>query len=230
MSHKDKHGRVTDLEGDPQNFSSENFGGGKSGRTRPELVKRRMNRKSTIISGRTIGEKREHLETANERAAARKKDKRKNALRITFVTLGFVALMILLICISSSFISQKRELVVEEEKPVITSAEPTIEIVDEDASTTGGKITSRMREFIGLAELDFKNLGYQPIKAVIPANSIREVDFYLDGYTGFIKTLIDRDAAVSVEDADRMIRYLKDQEVFDFEYIDVRIEGKAFWK
>ena len=31
------HGRVTDLEGDPQNvLRSKNFGGGKSGRTRPE--------------------------------------------------------------------------------------------------------------------------------------------------------------------------------------------------
>ena len=75
MGNKNKHGRVTDLEGDPQNISSENFGGGKSGRTRPELVKRRMHRKSTIVSGRTIGEKRERLETKNERAAARKKHK-----------------------------------------------------------------------------------------------------------------------------------------------------------
>ena len=44
----------------------------------PQIARRSMNRKSTIKSGRTIGEKREHLETANERAAARKKDKRKN--------------------------------------------------------------------------------------------------------------------------------------------------------
>ena len=87
-----------------------------------------------------------------------------------------------------------------------------------------------MKEYIGQAEVDFRELGYQPIKAVIPVGSIREVDFYLDGYTGFIKMIIDRGTGVSVEDADRMIKYLADIDVSDFSYIDVRIEGKAYWK
>ena len=37
----------------------------------PELARRRENRNSTIMSGLTIGEKRERLETKSERAAAR---------------------------------------------------------------------------------------------------------------------------------------------------------------
>ena len=87
-----------------------------------------------------------------------------------------------------------------------------------------------MTRYIGRAEKDFRDLNYKPIKAVIPQNSIREVDLYLDGITGYIKMTIDRDSAISVEDADRMIRYLTEKEIEEFNYIDVRIDGKAFWK
>ena len=38
---------------------------------------------------------------------------------------------------------------------------------------------------------------------------------------------IDRGAGVSVEDADRMIKYLNGG---GFEYIDVRVEGKGYYK
>ncbi|MBQ9180683.1 hypothetical protein IJ135_01140 [Candidatus Saccharibacteria bacterium] len=91
-------------------------------------------------------------------------------------------------------------------------------------------ITSRMSEYIGQAEADFRELGYTPVKAVIPSGSIREVDFYLDGQPGRIKTIIDRGTGVTVEDADRMLRYLASIGVTSFEYIDVRVEGKAYYK
>ena len=42
--------------------------------------------------------------------------------------------------------------------------------------------------------------------------------------------IIDRDTAVSVEDADRMLRYLSDQGTVEFQYIDVRLPHKAYWK
>ena len=42
----------------------------------PTLARRSANRHSTIKAGRTIGEQREKLETANERELARQKDKR----------------------------------------------------------------------------------------------------------------------------------------------------------
>ena len=182
--------------------------------------------------GRTISEKRERPETKNERAAARKKDKQKNARRVILVTIVFIALAGILVYLGFTFLGQDRE----EQSPTPSEAtpttvyEPTIEIIDEDASATGGKITSRMREYIGQAEADFKDIGYTPVKAVLPANAIREVDFYLDGYTGYIKLIIDRDSAVSVEDADRMLRFLSTQGVSEFQYIDVRIDGKAFWQ
>ena len=197
--------------------------------TRPELAHRKMNRQSTFRMGRTIGEKREKLETRNERNAARKQDKKRQARRIIFTVVGFVALVGILIFLCFFFVGSGKptSAPVVSEEPV--STEPTIEIVDEDASV-GSHITNRMRSYIGQAEQDFRDLGYKPIKAVIPSGAIREVDFYLENHPGFVKLYIDRDSAVSVEDADRMLRYLESQGINDFHYIDVRIAGKAYWQ
>lgn len=196
--------------------------------TPPKLVKRRENRKSTFKLGRTIGEKREKLETANERALARKKDKKKKALRVFLTIIGFCALAAILVLLFKSLIIHEEPSVLEEE--LDTNYTPTIEVIDAAASSSNGKITARMTSYIGRAEKDFRDLGYRPVKVVIPSQSIREVDFYLEDVSGYIKLTIDRDSAVSVEDADRMLRYLSEREIENFEYIDVRIDGKAYWK
>lgn len=197
----------------------------------PKLVNRRDHKKSTFTAGRTIGEKRERLETKRERAAAREKDKRKNRIRIISVTLGFIAMIAILIFLATSFLHREPEPeLTPEPEPTTASYQPTIEIVDDSASATGGKITSRMENYIGMLESDLKGYGYTPTKAVIPVGSIREVHFYLDGYSGYLKTTIDRDAGVTAEDADRMLRYLGGQGIADFEYIDLRLDGRAFWK
>ena len=200
---------------------------GEDSPTAPKLAKRSAHRKSQIISGRTIGAKRERLETANERAAARKKDKHRSAIRILFTTLGFLTLAIILVAIYFIFIKQDN-VIYDDDTAVSVVEEPTIEIIDE--GSTGGKITSRMKQYLGRVEECFKEKGYQAVRAVIPSSSIREVHLYLDGYEGFIKMFIDRDPAISVEDADRMIRYLKEQGIESFSYIDVRIDGKAYWQ
>ena len=41
---------------------------------------------------------------------------------------------------------------------------------------------------------------------------------------------MDRDTAVSAEDAFRMVRYLENQGITEYQYIDVRLPGKAYWK
>ena len=185
-------------------------------------------KKTSIKSGRTIGERREHLETASERMAAHKKIKFWQKFRLIFTILIFSILIALVVHIGA-LIFHYDGATPQGSNTVIIPYSPTIEVIDED-TTAGGHITSRMKEYIGQAEADFRELGYQPTKAVIPVGSIREVDFYLDGYTGFIKMIIDRGTGVSVEDADRMIRYLASIDVGDFSYIDVRIDGKAYWK
>lgn len=189
-----------------------------------------MPRGGKIVVGRTIGERREHLETANERAAAREKDKRRNRFRILTVSIAFIAFIGVLILLARIFFTPPAEPAVTTEPEPAISYEPTIEIVDSSASATGGKITSRMKSFIGMIESDLKEYGYKPVRAVIPVDSIREVDLYLEGYNGYFKTTIDRDAAVTAEDIDRMLRYLAGQGIADFEYIDVRTDGRAFWK
>lgn len=199
----------------------------------PKLVSRRDHKKSTFQLGRTIGEKREHLETRNERAAARKKDKQKKTTRLILSILGFIILIVILIILAKSFFDSKREDVAIDAPDAVeptASVAPTIEIIDESASATGGKITNRMREYIGQLEAKLKSYNITPTKAVIRKDAIREVDFYLDGYTGYIKTVIDRGAGVTAEDTERMLRYLAEQGITDFEYIDVRIDGRAFWK
>lgn len=194
----------------------------------PTLARRSANRHSTIKAGRTIGEQREKLETANERELARQKDKRKSHLRVFFVSFGFIILVAILAVVYFAFArSGEEQPIVEEPEPTY---QPTIEVVDEDAAATSSKITSRMKDYIGQAEIDFRALGYQPTRAVLPAGAVREIDFYLDGYSGYIKMFIDRPTAVSVEDADRMLRYLSGQGITEFQYIDVRLPHKAFWK
>lgn len=196
----------------------------------PKLAKRRANHKSTIMSGRTIGEKRERLETRNERAAARKKDKKKAARRVVFTILGFMVLGVAAVLVARNFIVNNEPEPIAEPTESTPEYRPTIEVIDEDASAAEGKITSRMESFIGKLERDFKDLGYRPAKAVIPTGSIREVDFYLEDHPGFVKTTIDRDSAVTAEDADRLIRYLTGQGIAEYQYIDVRLPGRAFWK
>lgn len=194
----------------------------------PKLAHRVANRHSAMKSGRTIGERREKLETSNERLAARKQAKRQKRLRVFFVSIGFIILMAILAIVYFVFFEKREEVFPEATDTEVYA--PTIEVVDEDAAATSGKITSRMSEYIGQVEAEFRALGYQPTKAVLPTNSIREVDFYLDGHNGYIKMITDRSAAVSVEDADRMLHYLAGQGITNFSYIDVRISGKAYWK
>jgi hypothetical protein len=187
-----------------------------------------MNHKSSIKIGRTIAERREHLETANERAAFRKKDKIKKALRIILTIVGFIALIAILIGLYFNFRNAETRL--EELNNSNPTPTPTVEIIDEASLSTGGHLTIRMVEFINQVSNSLRELGYKPTKAVIPTGSIREVRIYLDGRNGFVKTTIDRGAGVTAEDADRMLRYLADSGIEEFEYIDVRIDGKAYWK
>ena len=194
---------------------------------KPKLVNRRENRKSSFQMGRTIGEKREKLQTANERAAARKKDKKKKTFRAAITIVGFLALGVVLILLCLTFIGSNGDPVIIE-PGVAEEYDPSIEIIDEDAPSE--QISNRMRSYIGQAEKDFRDLGYTPVKAVIPTGAIREIDFYLQDRPGYIKMIINRGTAVSVEDADRMIRYLEENGIGDYSYIDVRVEGKAYWK
>ena len=180
------------------------------------------------MAGRTIGERREKLETANERAAARRKDKNKKAMRFVVATVIFLLMIGILVFLLATFTKQaKDEIMVEDVSQI--EIQPTIEIIDEDVAS-GGQVTNRMREFVGQVEADLAEYGIKATRAVVPKGAVRQINIYIDGHNGFIKMLINRGAGVSAEDSNRMLKYLESIGVGDFEYIDVRVEGKAYWK
>ena len=196
--------------------------------TPPKLVRRRENRHSVLKTGRTLSAKREHIETSTERIIAHQKFKKRQNIRILLTIVIFAIAIAALVGLGVALSKNTSEEPSKESHNELVVYQPTIEIIDEDSLSS--HITNRMKEYIGQAEADYRELGLIPVKAVIPTGAIREVDFYLDGHPGFIKMILDRETAVSVEDASRMINYLEKQGISDYQYIDVRIPGKAYWK
>lgn len=223
------------ISGAPASASSTPVNSPASAPAPPKLARRNLNRHSTLRSGRTIGEKRERLETASERTAAHRKIKQKHLIKMCLAAAGFLVVLVAIIGLAQLLMDGTRgsgEVPAPSADNSAVSYIPTIEIIDEDRGgiATGANLTSRMREYIGQVEHSFREAGLTPVRAVIPTGAIREVDFYLDSYTGRFKMITDRGAGVSVEDAVRMLKYLTEHEISDFEYIDVRLDGKAYWK
>lgn len=182
--------------------------------------------------GKTITAERESLETSSERFEARKQVKKKKTFRLALTILIFGGVFGVLAYFLAPIVNSFFEngLNNGDGGDVAIVYEPTVEIVDMDAAVTGGAITERMRNYIGQIEVDFKDSGYKVVKVVIPSGSIREIDVYLEGKNGFIKATIDRGTGVTVEDADRMMRYLTEKGIAEFEYIDVRVPERGYWK
>ena len=170
--------------------------------------------------GRTIAGEWERQESESERLAARKKTKTKKIAK----TLVLVASVAVIVGIAAMEISVWISNRVEEEKAA-KIVQPTIEVIDE----AGTGITPRMKEFIGQLERDMADLGLPVNRAVVPAGKMREVHVFLNGQEYYIKMNIDREPAVSAEDAKRMVNYVTERNVKP-EYIDVRVKGKGYYK
>lgn len=194
----------------------------------PKLASRRQNRKSNLRTGRMLTPRREKQTTASERRAAQKREQRRKNWRIGLTVAGFLVVVGGMVVIVKQAMNGRQPVASEEPVTVEVKYAPTIEVVD--GAGTAVRLPDRTNEYIGQVEADLKELGYQPTRAVIPAGAIREVDFYVEGKTGFIKMTVDKGAGISAEDADRMIRYLDSKGITDFLYIDVRVEGKGFWR
>ena len=104
--------------------------------------------------------------------------------------------------------------------------EPIAEIIDENA---GGVVSARVKEFVVRLEDDLAYEGYKVLRVVLPFQKTRQVDVYLEDRVEYYKLSIDRGSAVSAEDVARMVRYLNAKELM-VGYVDVRVEGKAFYK
>ncbi len=176
--------------------------------------------KGTMRVGRTIAQEWERQESESERLQARKREKAKKIVKVLSLVavLGIIATVIV---VEVSIWSENRE----KAEKAATAIVPTVEIIDE--GHVG--ITSRMKEFVGIIEGDFKDIGYTVNRAVVPAGKNREIDVFLDGYDYYVKLNMDRGTAVSAEDASRMIKYVTEKDIHP-QYIDVRVKEKGYYK
>lgn len=108
---------------------------------------------------------------------------------------------------------------------------PRVSVEDQSgvAFSDSNAIPRRLIAYIGqlTGALQTNNIGVVT-RIVIPASS-REVDVYLEGRDYAIKTHIDREAFETAGDIKSAFGYL-DQKAIRPSYIDVRVEGKAFYK
>ena len=169
------------------------------------------------IAGATNNARKRNL----EHIAARKKQQRKNALIVLCILIILVSVGIMV----GNYIAQKaaeREAALTEENPL----EPTVAIVDENV---GDNISSRTKVFVARLEADAKDYNLKIDHVVLPFQKAREILVYFDGRKEYYKMTSERGSAVQVEDAERMMRYL-DGKALAPEYVDLRVEGRAYYK
>lgn len=172
--------------------------------------------------GRTIVAERERAESDSERMMARKKAHRKQKTSIIIVLLMAVVLGLAFYIGMDEFLNRREETTTQE----VEKIKITAQIVDED---NRGQISTRTRSYIAQLEQDLRELGYRVTKVTLPTGMSRELFVDLDGRPGYFKVNLDRATAVTAEDIDRMVRYLAEKEIVP-EYVDVRIDGKAYYK
>lgn len=170
--------------------------------------------------GRTIVAERERAESDSERMMARKKAHRKQRTSVVVVLLMGVILGLILY-IGVNELNERRE-----EADEVAEVEIKAQVIDED---NRGRISTRTKVYIAQLEKDLAALGYTVTKVTLPTGTSRELYVDLEGKTGYFKVNLDRETAVTAEDMDRMVRYLEKNGV-EPEYVDVRLEEKAYYK
>jgi hypothetical protein len=111
-------------------------------------------------------------------------------------------------------------------------APPAVQIVDNSGIQVqaGQAVASnRFLGFVGRAVGLSKTFGYNVQQVIIPSDTTREVELRVEGVAYPVKLSVDRSAGEQAEDMARVIKYLKSRNI-NPEYIDVRTEGKAFYK
>lgn len=172
--------------------------------------------------GQTIVAEREKVETASERMHARQKTKHKRTFAIIVVLLILAALVI------AAIIAWRKLIPNEPTKIEATPVTPQAMIVDE-ASGNNSNITTRLKEYVANLETDLKDSGYKVARVTLPAGKSREIYVDVEGRPYYFKVNTDRGAGVTAEDISRMIKYLDGKDIKPSKYVDVRVEGKAFY-
>ena len=161
------------------------------------------------------------------RLAREQKEKKEQRHKIVFVALGAVGVLLLLAVIAKGFSSLQEMVTSKNEKEKIASIAPTVNIINENGQND--EISNRVKTFVARVEEGVSDNDLRVEHAVLPSGRIREVDVFLKGRGERYKMNLDRGVAVQVEDAVRMKKYL-DQNNLQAEYVDIRVEGRAFYK
>ena len=170
------------------------------------------------IAGATNNARKRNL----EHIAARKKQQRKNAFIVLCVLIIIASVSIFLINYVSKKVAERETVLTEQGGPT----EPTVAIIDENA---GNNVSSRAKLFVARLEADAKEYNLKIDHVVLPFQKAREMLVFFDGRKEYYKITSERGSAVQIEDAERMIRYLDSKSITP-EYVDLRVEGKAYYK
>lgn len=111
-------------------------------------------------------------------------------------------------------------------------ATPSIAIEDNSGVQLDGGVatSSSFLSFVGKTAVALSEQeGLQVERVVIPQGSARYVEFYLTGRNYPFKAQITRDATSQAHDIAVMTRYI-DSHGISPQYVDCRVEGKAYWK
>ena len=193
----------------------------------PELVeelppRRRKNQDERFRVGRAMaGDAFCDRELKQERLQAAKRRQRKNIATV----IGAVVLLGVVLIVAINFITS----VIAEREAALAPApvrEPTVAIVDENV---GENVSDRVKQFVVRLEDDIKLEGLEIDRVVLPYQKVRQIDVYIKDRKEYYKLSVDRSSAVQAEDLGRMLRYLDDKKI-SCSYVDLRVEGKAYYK
>jgi len=108
---------------------------------------------------------------------------------------------------------------------------PKVTIVDKNATKlSGGLVASnRFLSFVGQIVGDLQEEGLTVTKAIIPTLTTRQLEVHIKGVKPYFKLTVDRLAGEQSEDIVRIVRYFKKHGT-NPTYVDVRVQGKAFYK
>ena len=174
--------------------------------------------------GRTIAGNRDSAESELARQQLLEKREKKKRVQLLLLGVVVVATVVLGVIIIQSAV--KKVPATGQKKTETVKYIPT----GRSRAVAGSQyITARPTHSVGWFEQDASESGLTIIKAIIPAGKAREVDLYFEGREEFYKCNLDRGTAETLEDIVRMIEYLKKQGL-KVGYVDVRIEGRAYYK
>lgn len=177
-------------------------------------------------AGKTIAAKRERPESDSERDRARRAIRKRKIIAVS----GAILLGASLIYLSFRAFQEWIRWASTKEEVIVIERVPSVEIIDDETGKKAETVTSRIREYVVNLEEEFALRDMKIKRVRIPKDKIREIDVEVEDFSGMFKVSIDRNPAVSAEDAKRMLKYLDEEDEDDVEYVDIRLERKAYWK